>query len=74
MAVVAPTRKKWQLEKLENFDDPGWIETLQLQLTPPLTLQKYGVYRRQKLTSTLFFFCITSNFHIIQLLYNHDQK
>lgn len=39
MAVVAPIRKRWQLEKLENFDDPGGIEALQLQLNPPLTLQ-----------------------------------
>lgn len=28
VAVVAPIRKRWQLEKLENFDDPGWMEAL----------------------------------------------
>lgn len=39
MAVVVPIRKRWQLEKLENFNDPGWAEALHLQLNLPLTLQ-----------------------------------
>lgn len=40
MAVAAPIRKRWQLEKLGNYDDPGWTEALQLQLNPPLLFQK----------------------------------
>lgn len=40
MAVVAPITKRWQLEKLGNYDDPGWIEALQLQLNPPFSFQK----------------------------------
>lgn len=39
VAVVAPIRKRWQLEKLENFNDPGWAEVLHLQLNHSLTSQ-----------------------------------
>lgn len=47
-------QKRWQLEKLKNFDGPRRVEPLQPVNTTTIPSPKYGAYRRHFLLPNPF--------------------